>query len=165
MTTFQLDQCMNDRRLAAACNEQGLATAWRFPKRLVDALDPEVLADLLGKGNPLVTFDQRFARDHVACIPSQNPGIITISNIRGGNPKTMTTALAGQILGRFKSLFPNWHETPLRNSVIEITPAGVEVWHAQDGKLIRDGYHAFDDAGWDQALSKLLFQNAAREID
>jgi hypothetical protein len=32
---FQLDQCMNDRRLAAACNEQGLATAWRFPKKLI----------------------------------------------------------------------------------------------------------------------------------
>jgi hypothetical protein len=101
MKTFQLDQCLNDKKLARECTDQGLATAWCFPRRLMDEEAPVVLGDLLGKPNPLVTFDLRMARDHGTYIPEANPGMVVISNGRG-NPRTMTTSAARKILAQFK---------------------------------------------------------------
>ena len=46
--------------------------------------------------------------------------------------------------------------------MIEITLAGVEVWHVQGGSLVHDGYQAFDDGGWDARFSALLERNASR---
>src|SRR5438552_3002206 len=108
MTTFQFDQCLNDKKLARDCTDQGLAIAWCFPKRLMHEEDPVVLSDLLGKPNPLVTFDLRMAEDHSTYIPQANPGMVAISNGRG-NPRTMTTPTARKILVQFKNQFPDWH--------------------------------------------------------
>ena len=109
MTTFQLDQCLNDKRFATDCNAQGLASAWCFPKKLVGASDPDVLNSLLQKQHPFLTLDQQIAEAHAQHIPDRNPGIIVISNVRGGNPQTMTTTLVRKVLAKFKQLFPGWY--------------------------------------------------------
>ena len=61
---FQFDQCFNDRKICEQCNHEGKVRVFRFPARLVDAADPEVLADLLPKGNPLVTIDKALPAEH-----------------------------------------------------------------------------------------------------
>jgi hypothetical protein len=162
MITFQFDQCFNDKKLARDCTNQGLSVAWCFPKRLIGEEDPTVLSDLLAKPNPLVTFDLRMAEDHTTYIPERNPGMVVISNGRGQNPRTMTTPIARRILQNFKGLIPQWHQSLLNNSIVEISPAGVEVWHVEAGRLVRDGYLAFTDADWSARLLDTLQQNARR---
>ena len=47
MITFQLDECLNDKSLAEDCNNQGLATVFRFPSTLRGRTDAEVISRLL----------------------------------------------------------------------------------------------------------------------
>jgi len=161
MITFQFDQCLNDKKLARDCTNQGLCVAWRFPKKLINELDPVVLNDLLAKPNPLVTFDLGMAEVHTTDIPERNPGLVAISNGRQ-NPRTMTTPIARKILQKFKGLFPQWHQSLLNNSIVEISPESVEVWHVEAGRLVRDGYLLFADADWSARLLDTLQQNAQR---
>jgi hypothetical protein len=161
MMTFQFDQCLNDKKLARDCTAQGLATAWCFPRRLMNEEDPVVLSDLLAKPNPLVTLDLRMARDHSASIPEANPGMVVIGNGRE-NPRTMTSSAARKILARFKNQFPDWHRTTFNNSIVEISPAGVEIWHVDKGQLVHDGYISVDDSDWITRFKQLIQLNAER---
>ena len=76
MSTFQLDQNIDDLAVVKACNAEGHGVALRLPPSLKDALDPELLAVVMAGGCPLVTLDRRLACDHAAHIPDQNPGIV-----------------------------------------------------------------------------------------
>src|SRR4051812_13725426 len=163
MITFQFDQCSNDKKLAQDCNNEGLCKAWRFPKRLVDALDPDVLPDLLGKSNPLFTTDHDIARKHTAFIPDHNPGMVILTNKESGDLRTMTTIIARQILRNFKKIFPQWHQAVLSNSIIEISAAHVEVCHVETGKLVRDEFILFADADWSVRLQDTLLRNMQRD--
>ncbi len=87
--------------------------------------------------------------------------MIAIGNGRG-NPRTMTTSAARNVLVQFKKHFPDWHRTSLQNSIIEITPEGVEIWHADRGRLVHDGSLLFDDGDWLPRFEELLRLNAAR---
>ena len=74
----------------------------------------------------------------------------------------MTVGIALQGLRRFKSTFPDWHQVPWRNSVVETTTIGVEVWHVASGRLVRNAYLAFDSADWQIRLIGTLEKNARR---
>ena len=149
------------RSSRAIARIRGCASPGEFPKKLINELDPVVLNDLLAKPNPLVTFDLGMAEDHTTDIPERNPGLVAISNGRQ-NPRTMTTAIARKILQKFKGLFPQWHQSLLNNSIVEISPESVEVWHVEAGRLVRDGYVLFADADWSARLLDMLQQNAQR---
>ena len=101
------------------------------------------------------------AEDHTTDIPERNPGLVAISNGRQ-NPRTMTTAIARKILQKFKGVFPQWHQSLLNNSIVEISPESVEVWHVEAGRLVRDGYLLLADADWSARLLDTLQQNAQR---
>jgi hypothetical protein len=161
MIIFQFDQCFNDKKLARDCTAEELATAWCFPRRLMDEEDPVVLGDLLAKPNPLVTLDLRMARDHSTSIPQPHPGIVAISNGRG-NPRTMTTSAARKVLVQFKKRFPDWHRTTFDNSIVEISAAGVEIWHVDKGRLVHDEYIPFDDGDWITRFKQRIRLNAER---
>jgi hypothetical protein len=160
MTTFQLDQCLDSKRFARDCADQGLCQTFRLPPSLRDAEDPELLRALMAAPSPLVTFDRALPHDHTAFIPSQHPGIIVISNYPA--LQTMTVRIAQRVLGRCKAAFPQWHLVAWTNSVVEITTIGVDVWHVQDNRLVRDTYLAFDSADWQMRLTSALEQNARR---
>ena len=162
MTTFQLDQCCNDKKLARDCSNEGLVSCWCFPKKLMNATDPEVLIELLKTSNPLLTFDHRMAEDHTEFIPERHPGLVVISNGRGGNPQTMTSTIARKILRKFKGLFQDWHITSVNNSIVVLFPPGVEVLHVEDGRLISDGYVEYDLEEWATQFSIALSTNSQR---
>ena len=105
MTTFQFDQCFDDKRIIRKCQDEGLANTLRLPR---------------------------------------------------------TTTRAGKILAAFKRSFPEWHQTALTNSILEITLTSVEVWHVAAGHLVRDGFLPFAEADWISRFVALLRQNAER---
>jgi hypothetical protein len=150
-----------ERSIADACNAQGLAVVYRFPRRLAGKEDPVVLDDLLARPNPLITVDLGMVRDHLAHVPDLHPGIVSISNARVDR-RTLTSKLICRILDNFKAGFPNWHRVSLRNTVAEITPVGIELCHIESGRLIRDGYLTFDQEEWAVEAELILSRNAAR---
>ena len=159
MSTFQFDQCFNDQKIIRKCQEEGVAGALRFPARMCDLEDPQVLDRFMQLPNPLVTLDRRLPEDHAAFIPDNHPGIVVVSNAPG-IPQTITTNQGGKILAQFKARLSSWFQISFQNSVIEITQESVEIWHVTGGKLVRDGYLTFQQTDWADQLTMLLQQNA-----
>jgi hypothetical protein len=123
-------------------------------------VDPVLLQTLMAAPNPLLTFDRALPRDHTAFIPDCHPGLLVLSNFP--SPQTLTIRLAQQLLKRFKSEFPDWDHVSWKNSVIEITALGVEVWHVEQGRLIREDYLALDVVDWQARLHEILHHNSQR---
>jgi hypothetical protein len=160
MTTFQLDQCLNSKRFATDCAAEGKCGTTRLPRSLHDVQDPELLQALMATPNPLVTFDRALPRDHTPFVPDRHPGLLVVSNFPA--PQTMTIRIAQQVLRSFKAALPDWDQLVWRNSVVEITSIGVESWHVEQGRLVRDGYFSFDSPGWQTQLRDILQLNAQR---
>lgn len=160
MTTFQLDQCFDCKRFARECAAEGLCHTLRIPASLRNTADPEMLSAVMTNANPLVTFDRELPHEHTPFIPESHPRILIVSNYPA--PQTMTVRIAQRVLNRFKTAVPSWHEAVWRNSIVELTSVGVEVWHVADEKLVHDGFHSFDTPDWPTSLFMLLTQNAQR---
>jgi hypothetical protein len=158
MTTFQLDQCLDSKRFARDCAAQALCHTARLPPSLRDANDPEILRALMVTPSPLVTFDRALPHEHTASIPALHPGIIVVSNYPA--PQTMTVRIAQRILARLKAALPEWHLVAWTNSVVEVTSIGIEVWHIEGHRLVRDAYLAFDWADWQIRLTSVLERNS-----
>ena len=74
----------------------------------------------------------------------------------------MTTVAARKILVQFKERYPEWHLKTFNNSIIEISPAGVEIWHADKGRLVHDESILFSDSDWITRFEQLIRLNAER---
>ncbi len=165
MTTFQFDQCFNDKKVIQACTDEGLALARRLPSDLLGKPDPELLAVLMGAPNPVVTLDRALPTEHAAHIPAHHPGIVVVSFSRD-NPRTITTREAGKILRNFKDRVPTWHQLALRNSIVEITEKSVEVCHIDAGGIVRDQYRGFsNDRAWVAQFVQLIYENSQRHVN
>lgn len=162
MTTFQFDQCFDDKKVIKNCNEEGLATAHRLPKELRGTEDPELLAVLMQRTAPLVTLDRALPAEHTKHIPEANPGIIVVNYSRDVL-RTITTTAASKILAQFKEKVPSWHQLTLQNSIIEITEQSVEIWHIEGGELMEDVYIDIEkDQDWIDIFLQILETNARR---
>ena len=161
MSTFQLDQNIDDSRVVQACSAEGHGEAVRLPPSLRNALDPELLSVVMVGPCPLVTLDRSLPREHAAHIPDRNPGMVVVTNY----PKrfqTMTSRIALRVLANLKCSFPAWYDCPLANSILEVTGEGVAVGHVLRGVYITDGYFEFTADTWPAALQTVLQQNATR---
>ena len=164
MTTFQLDECQNDKRFQEDCEAAELAKVYRYPRTLRGQDDSVVLNSLLQRPNPLLTKDRDMPDQHVSSIPETHPGLVVIANAPDV-PQTITMPGVRKILAQFKKEFPEWHQVPLRNSVvIELTQIGVEVRHLESGRLIRNDYLSFDKTGWKEQLLEILNRNSGLTI-
>lgn len=159
MSEFQLDQNINSKKLVKTCRSEG-SVVRRFPRRLHDRKDPEILHELMARPEPFVTMDRNIADQHCSVIPDDNPGIIIIANaaIQG----TITVLRGMKILSEFKKRHPEWREIGWNNSIVEITEQGTTVWHVARGVLICDGYTSFIDEDCVDQLRLLLARNADR---
>jgi len=124
---FQSDQCFNDRRIREACNAGGLVHLYGFPRRLMGKKDPEVIADLIPRGNPLVTADKALPGEHSGVIPTRHPGIVVICFSNEVCNKTLRTSDITRILQSFKEMVVNWPHLPIQNSILFIMESRIEV--------------------------------------
>jgi hypothetical protein len=121
--TFQLDECLNDARLANTCNSEGRCVIRRFPRRLKGHKDPVMLPDLLSKDAPLLTTDFTIVDDHTTHIPEINSGLIVIRSRNSQRP--FTSRSASQNLARLKQKFPAWADTNWAGLYLEIDEEAV----------------------------------------
>ncbi len=106
MTTFQLDECLDDTRLAQACNAAAKCKVERYPPELKGTPDHEMLPVVFAHSTPLLTIDRTIVYDNGASIVSPNSGIIIIQKRKPHPP--MTATRAREIIERFKQSIPSW---------------------------------------------------------
>jgi hypothetical protein len=158
MKAVQLDKNTNDHRLAQRCNQEGLATCFRLPRRLAEADDDALLAFCIETERLLLTFDRRIAEDHAAALAEGFPGVLILA--LGVNARhTITTKSAVGLLAAFKTEFSGWHNVSWLNFVVELQPRFVSVWHVEKGALSRKGVFDRERTGWQEALLPLLEWN------
>jgi hypothetical protein len=106
VTVFQLDECLNDARLAAGCNAAAQCAVHRYPPQLKGKSDREMLPFVFSLGRTLVTTDRTIVDDNPSSIVAPNPGIIVIKQKRPFPPMTSNRARA--IIEKFKGGVPSW---------------------------------------------------------
>jgi DNA-directed RNA polymerase specialized sigma54-like protein len=123
--------------------------------------DPEMLNQLLPKGNPLITTDFALLDEHLNSIPEHHPGLILIANSETV-PQTLTIKKVQAILRKFKTKFSQWHQVSWQNSILCITQDSVTILHVEAGYLKEDGYLTYQLFDFDKLLKSALCQNAKR---
>ncbi|OQY52435.1 MAG: hypothetical protein DRR08_21415 [Candidatus Parabeggiatoa sp. nov. 2] len=116
MTIFQLDECLNSKKLVQGCAKEGLCQVFRFPTDMKGLKDPDMLNLLLPKDNPLITTDLALLDEHFDSIPEYHPSLILIANSESV-PQTLTIKKVQAILRQFKMTFSQWHQVPWQNCV------------------------------------------------
>jgi hypothetical protein len=122
VTIFQLDQCINDKSLADACNSRGMCTVYRYPRRLHGQLDEVMLPEIFTRNNPLLTTDRQIVEQNQQCIVVPNPGIIVIRNKKP--LPFMTAGRARSIIEGFKTNVPSWLTINWSMIYIEVNDEG-----------------------------------------
>ncbi len=163
MRIVQLDQEINARHMVDACEREGKVKAYRLPASLKDEGDDVVLATLLPKGNPILSGDWDFAHDWPAFIPDLHPGIVIVG--QDDDDPYFDTHVGQKIVADFKREFPTWNTASWENSIVQIQPTHITVWHCDSHSLVQDG-DMLDrtSAGWQDQLGALLAANAARHL-
>jgi hypothetical protein len=169
MNSFQLDECMDCKRLVRACTNQGLAKVIRFPASLKtkDARkerkqkDQTILPYFLMREPPFVTSDKPIIEDNLLFIPPVHCGVIIISNAK---PSPETTFVDMQaILEKFKTRFPQWHAVNWRNSIVEITQEWITIKKIA-GTGVASTFLSFDDLSWQTKLNEHLAMESTRDL-
>jgi hypothetical protein len=104
VTTFQLDECFDNKDLAEACNAEQKCVVDRCPAKGVP--DEGVLADVFARQVTLLTIDRTIVDDHPTSIVSPNSGIVVIRNKRP--LPFMTIPRAKRIIATCKRNIPSW---------------------------------------------------------
>jgi hypothetical protein len=158
MIGYQVDECLDSKRLVKWCAAEGLVTLRRFPRKLKEQEDPQVLDTILPSGSSLVTTDREIHWRHSTHIPDKHPGILIVAS--SDSSCTIRIRDVERILRQFKSSFPGWHSTSLQNSILEITEQQAEVCKVTGGIAARIGWVEFAKEGWQDELRGMLSQSA-----
>lgn len=161
MIRVQLDENINARKLANACNSEGRSQVRRFPPewRGQGIKDPDVLERFLADDALLLTTDENIALDHDYIIPDRHPGIIIVQQADAA-VRTMTWRISQAIIADLKSVLIDWDSVVWNNSVVTLRPTYVEVRHAEAGRLKVDDLLQRNIAGWEDALRNVLLTNS-----
>ena len=160
MINYQVDECLNSKKLVRACAEEGLVNVRRYPVRLKQCDDSVVLQDVLPSEWTLVTTDREIHFEHSDSIPNEHSGILIVATCQ--SPRTLGIKDVLSILRKFKAAFPDWYAVSPRNSVIEITEQHAEVWRVVNGSVDRIGFFAFNTNDWQIGMRSLLQDNVSR---
>ena len=151
MSTFQLDECLNDARLATACNAAAICTVHRYPSNLKGKPDREMLPVVFALGRTLVTTDRTIVDDNPSSIVAPNPGIIVIKQKRPFPP--MTARRARAIIEDFKGGVPSWPHIDWSMIYAEIDEDEICVCALSDADTSAGRPFAISDEAADAALT------------
>ena len=167
MTSFLLDQNDNRKSLWRNCMNEGNPRVTRFPKEWAmyegGFKDPQLLPIVMAGDKPLITNDRNIARDHVDAMPPRNPGIIIVGHPIG-HIRPLGRGDIERIIADFKHRFPKWCIVCWSNSIVEITPLGVEACHIEEGIVHVDDRFAYNEPDWSDRLEAVLKKNSQRGL-
>lgn len=159
MRTVQLDKNAGSKKFKNACNQEGLVRCILLPRGVREKSDAEVLD--FGASNQYLTvsFDRGLFFDSGHVLVGRNPGGLLL-RFDDDSIRQISTATAPKILKDFKAQFPEWHEAPWRNSILELTPSLVYVYKTTSFPLEFVELLSRGVIGWQTRLKTLLEANA-----
>ena len=160
MNFVQLDKNTGDKRLKAACLKEGIVECDLLPRELRDEKDAIVLEYAIRNEFVTFTFDHEIHYDCSRILAGRNPGILILRQDEAVLQQ-INTKTAPQHLRRFKESFPDWHAVPCRNSVLELTPTCISLFHSLATEPALTYFTDWQSSGWQSALIAHLEANAA----
>ena len=161
MNEVQLDKNSYARRLRDECNREGLVRCYAPPHRLLNADDERVIAFASDHGRLLLTYDRAIAYDWPQALAGGFPGILILA-LEDNSPRQMTRSIAMQMLRQFKEEYPGWHDLECGNSVVELQPRLVFVYHIERFAVAMTGWIDRNVSGWQRELGGMLQLNVHR---
>lgn len=159
MIFIQLDKNTGDKRFKAACMDERIVDCDLLPRRVRDKEDDEVLEYVIEQELVIFTFDNKIHFDWGSVLCGRNPGIIILRQDQHVLQQ-INTKTAPRHLKRFKKSFPQWHTVPYRNSVLELTPTLMFLYHTMGTRPERVYWSKWCDPGWQVDLVKHFQANA-----
>lgn len=160
MNFIQFDKNTGDKRLRAACLEEGIVDCELLPRRLRDETDDVVLEYVIQNGFVIFTFDREIHNEWGAVLAGRNPGVIILRQDEDVLQQ-INTKTAPRHLREFKESFPAWHTVPCRNSVLELTPTRIFVYHTLAITPELAYWTNWRETGWEPRLLATLEANAS----
>ena len=163
MNFVQLDKNTGDKRLKAACLKEGIVECDLLPRELRDQTDDVVLEYVIERNVVTFTFDQRIHTDWGEVLAGRNPGIVILRQDED-TLQQINTKTAPRFLRKFKGSFPDWHTVPCRNSVLEITPTKIFVYHTLTDAPRLTFWSDWQETGWQPTLAAHLSAHATGTV-
>jgi predicted nuclease of predicted toxin-antitoxin system len=156
MNNVLLDKNAGSKKLRDSCNEQGIVRCFLLPRQIRDtATDPEVAEFAIEHDHFILTFDRGFCDEASRALAGRNPGVLLLRE-DDGSVKHISRKGAMAILSQFKQQFQEWPQVPCKNSVVQLTPTLVIVYHTltEEPLLVRWLYRNRPD--WQKQLRQML---------
>jgi hypothetical protein len=128
MNFVQLDHNAGDKRLKAACLAEQIIDCDLLPRQLRDRDDATVLEYIIQHEFVMFTFDRNIHHEWGTILAGRSPGIVVMRQ-DDEVLQQINTRTAPRYLSEFKRVFPDWHTVPCRNSVLELTPTRILLYH------------------------------------
>jgi hypothetical protein len=132
---FQVDQCLDSRKLVGKCNSDRPATVRRFPDFMRNQDDPDVVEFARNDKKVLLSGDTRLLDDWAFCLNDHHFGVIVVII---SLPKTLTWKNAIALLAVWKACIHDWHSLSFDNSVLELREEYLQVFHVERSVPVRD---------------------------
>ena len=158
MKIYQLDECINSKKLERKCNTEQKVCLYRYPKNNRGDSDPEMLIKLLPKGNTIITSDINIIYDHIDSIPQNHPGIIIIG-YSTSKPSANSLKKILIILEKIKKIYKNWNKIEINNSIIIISDINIKIFHKENKKLINDLDEKLNHLNIKNKIDKVIIKN------
>lgn len=164
MNDVQLDKNSYARRLRDECNQEGVIRCYAPPHRLLNAADEQVIGFAREHGRLLLTYDRSIAYDWPQALADGFSGILILA-LEDNSPRQMTRSIAMRMLRQFKDECPGWRALDCRNSVVELQPRLVYVYHIERSAVAMTGWINRGSGKWQHELDELLRLNANRAAE
>jgi predicted nuclease of predicted toxin-antitoxin system len=164
MNKVLLDKNAGSNKLCDSCNKQGIVECFLLPRAIRDtASDPEVADFAIKHDDFIVTFDRGFCCEAGAVRAGRNPGVLLLRE-DDNSVKRISRKTATAMLSHFKQEFQDWPKVACRNSLIELTPKAVVVYHTLKNEPLFLDRLDRQQADWQSKLKQLLETNASAKL-
>jgi predicted nuclease of predicted toxin-antitoxin system len=161
MNKVLLDKNAGSKKLCSLCNQQGIVQCFLLPRQIRDkATDLEVAEFAIDHDDFIVTFDRGFCCEAGAVLAGRNPGVLLLRE-DDDSVKRMSRKAATTMLSEFKQQFKEWFQVPCKNSLVELTPTLVIVYHTLKEEPLLLGRLDRNQIDWQSKLKRLLEANAS----
>lgn len=152
VTTFQLDECFDNKDLAETCNAEQKCVVDRCPAKGVP--DEGVLADVFARQVTLLTIDRTIVDDHPTSIVMPNSGIIVIRNKRP--LPFMTIPRAKKMIATCKGNIPSWPSIDWSMIYVEIDEEEIYICSLIDADITKGRPFPISSDNLDTAVTQYI---------
>jgi predicted nuclease of predicted toxin-antitoxin system len=153
MRLVLLDKNAGAKKLSRSCTAEGVVDCQLLPLDVRDADDPDVHEHARSRNALLLTNDRRLWYDSYHAVAGKTSGILLVYlDEDTGKVRQITRKTTQNLLQRFKSEFPEWHEVTWEGHILELSDTNVRLIRARDPDPEYLPLMSFNDSNWAERL-------------